>query len=58
MLRRLIYLFPTIEVVYSAAMNSESPLFRLRALQGEQRARDASDPLIKAEWEELESVFS
>jgi hypothetical protein len=34
-------------------MNTESHRFRLRAAQSEQRARDASDPLIKAEWEEL-----
>jgi hypothetical protein len=34
-------------------MKSEPHLFRLRAIQSEQRARDASDPLIKGEWEEL-----
>ena len=34
-------------------MKSESHLFRLRAIHGEQRARGAADPLIKAEWEEL-----
>ena len=34
-------------------MNPESRLFRLRAVQCEQRARDSADPLIKGEWEEL-----
>ena len=34
-------------------MNSECHLSRLRAVQCEQRARDASDLLIKGEWEEL-----
>jgi hypothetical protein len=34
-------------------MKSESQLFRLRAIQSEKRARDASDPLVKAEWQEL-----
>jgi hypothetical protein len=34
-------------------MKAESRTFRLRAVQSEQRARDASDPLIKAEWDEL-----
>jgi len=34
-------------------MKPDSHLFRLRAIQSEQRARDASDPLSKAEWEEL-----
>jgi hypothetical protein len=34
-------------------MKPESRIFRLRAVQCEQRARDASDPLIKGEWEEL-----
>jgi hypothetical protein len=34
-------------------MKSESHVFRLRAIQSEQRARDVSDPVVKAEWEEL-----
>jgi hypothetical protein len=34
-------------------MKAQSRTFRLRAVLSEQRARDASDPIIKAEWEEL-----
>ena len=34
-------------------MKAQSRTYRLWAVQNEQRARDASDPLIKAEWEEL-----
>ena len=34
-------------------MNPESHLFRLRAVQCEQRARDAADALIKREWEDI-----
>jgi hypothetical protein len=34
-------------------MKVQSRTFRLRAIQSEQRARDASDPLIRGEWEEL-----
>jgi hypothetical protein len=34
-------------------MNAQSHTFRLRAIQNEQRARAASDPIIKAEWEAL-----
>jgi hypothetical protein len=30
-----------------------NPQSRLRAIQSEQRARAASDPIIKAEWEAL-----
>jgi len=32
---------------------AETETYRLRALQSEQRARVASDPLVKAEWEAL-----
>jgi hypothetical protein len=31
-------------------MEAQSRTFRLRAIQSEQRARAASDPIIKAEW--------
>jgi hypothetical protein len=34
-------------------MNSQSHTLRLRAIQSEQRAAVASDPVIKAEWEAL-----
>jgi hypothetical protein len=34
-------------------MKGESRIYRLRAVLCEQRARDASDQLIKAEWDEL-----
>jgi len=34
-------------------MKAQSRTFRLRAVQSEQRAHDASDPIIRAEWEEL-----
>jgi hypothetical protein len=34
-------------------MKDKSSAFRLRAIDCERRARDASDPLIKREWEEL-----
>jgi hypothetical protein len=34
-------------------MNAQSHTFRLRAIQNEQRARAASDPIVKAEWEAL-----
>ena len=34
-------------------MKREIRIFRLRAVQCEQRARDNPDPLIKGEWEEL-----
>jgi hypothetical protein len=34
-------------------MNAQSHTFRLRAIQNEQRAAFASDPIIKAEWEAL-----
>jgi len=32
----------------------DSNLVLLRALASEQRARDASDPIVKKEWEALE----
>jgi hypothetical protein len=32
-------------------MNAQSHTFRLRAIQSEQRAAAASDPIAKAEWE-------
>jgi hypothetical protein len=31
----------------------QTEMYRLRALQSEQRARSASDPLVRAEWEAL-----
>ena len=34
-------------------MEAQSRTYRLRAVQSEQRARNASDPLVKAEWNEL-----
>lgn len=34
-------------------MHAQSHTFRLRAIQNEQRARAASDPIVKAEWEAL-----
>jgi hypothetical protein len=34
-------------------MNIQSHTFRLRAVQNEQRAAAAPDPIIKAEWEAL-----
>jgi hypothetical protein len=34
-------------------MNTQSRTLRLRAVQNEQRASAASDPIIKAEWEAL-----
>jgi hypothetical protein len=34
-------------------MNDQSHRFRLRAIQNEQRARAASDPNVRAEWEAL-----
>ena len=34
-------------------MRPDSRTFRLRAVQNEQRARFASDPNIKAEWQAL-----
>jgi len=34
-------------------MIEPSSTYRLRALASEQRAREASDPAIKKEWEEL-----
>jgi hypothetical protein len=39
--------------VYIGCMKAESRIYRLRAVQSEQRARDASDPQTKAEWDEL-----
>ena len=39
--------------MYSERMNDQSHTFRLRAIQNEQRARAASDPIAKAEWEAL-----
>jgi hypothetical protein len=51
---RLIYINLTIETrVYNGGMKAQSRTFRLRAIQSEQRARDASDSLVKAEWDEL-----
>jgi hypothetical protein len=34
-------------------MNAQSHTFRLRAIQNEQRAAAASDPIVRAEWEAL-----
>jgi hypothetical protein len=34
-------------------MNAQSHTFRLRAIQNEQRARAASDLIMRAEWEAL-----
>jgi hypothetical protein len=34
-------------------MNAQSHTSRLRAIQSEQRAAAASDPVIRAEWEAL-----
>ena len=39
--------------VHSGRMNAQSHTYRLRAVQNKQRARAASDPIIKAEWEAL-----
>lgn len=36
-----------------ACMVDQSSTYRLRALASEQHAREASDPTIKKEWEEL-----
>jgi hypothetical protein len=36
-----------------ACMVEPSSTYRLRALASEQRAREASDPEIKKEWEDL-----
>ncbi len=34
-------------------MNSKSRFFRSKAIICEQRARDATDPISKREWEEM-----
>ena len=34
-------------------MKAQSRTFRLRAVQCELRARDAPDPLVRTEWEEI-----
>ena len=36
-----------------SCMAEQSATYRLRALASEQRAREASDPAIKKEWEDL-----
>lgn len=36
-----------------SCMAEQSATYRLRALASEQRAREASDPTIKKEWEDL-----
>ena len=51
---RLIYIkVTTIYPCMVVCMAEQSSTYRLRALASEQHAREASDPAIKKEWENL-----
>jgi hypothetical protein len=39
--------------VHDEVMTSRSKIFRLKALECDQRAREATDPASKASWQEL-----